>query len=718
MLLMFCFSLSGGGSTSKLRMNFEARALRSCAQNAVAISVGLLLDPTNERIFRIVGAVTKPVLEWDTDHRSKLRCASACEKFMVEQSSGFYMKHVAKVAGTMANLAALQNSGFETSKEEAAKMSIDDLELRAEDDFADMFGQFTWNLVQERLKRGLFMMRGYPWSLLKMLSGVRQAADAWALFKKDRENYQSLKTCANRTAEADQMLRRSLFNKTSVVQLMMAADDHRGDTNLHWARDMRSMLSEHALVAVPSLMIEDMIGTMKGTKTKKRGNKYGRPQRGMGMVIRKHVVDKRHKFMAPTTDLPVGGKTTGLTKPSFHPMHENRSLPWNDIVGTKDPAPFYSPRAEMFSHNIADMVMLEAARKAGDINMVQQAWVGEVANVAHRLLLGMPSAGGADDHRLWFHVFYHYPQSAVLAWPGVLEKFGNHIVFVHNFDINQPVLLGLHRLDNIKACTFEWRAPLWQEKNMAGGMMKPHRIVAAIEHGPAPVLECMARKAFWRMSRTQVSKFATLHGTEVPGAASLVDALQLVVQAVLGMDAAAALQVVSQRLGADDLPATWADEVLSIDEAAQVLDRPDAEALGNEQKELRNMEEGRDHFRREYRKKKFDVRAMAESKMTAAAKKKAKAKSAPSPLPSGIAQKDVKVYCPPGAYIWRSNGRPQWNGHLPPRRRVHGSWSAETGEDEGVKDCLKKLWLQYLDQEGLGIDSCPWKELIFAADLA
>ena len=109
---------------------------------------------------------------------------------------------------------------------------------------------------------------------------------------------------------------------------------------------------------------------------------------------------------------------------------------------------------------------------------------------------------------------------------------------------------------------------------------------------------------------------------------------------------------------------------------------------------------------------------MAESKMTAAAKKKANAKSAPRPLPSGIAQKDVKVYCPPGAYIWRSNGRPQWNGHLPPRRRVHGSWSAETGEDEGVKGCLKKLWLQYLGQEGLGIDSCPWKEVIFAADLA
>ena len=95
-----------------MRMNSEARALRSCAQNAVAISVGLLLDPTNERIFRIVGAVTKPVLEWDTDHRSKLRCASACEKFMVEQSSGFYMKHVAKVAMTMVGLAAMLGFGY------------------------------------------------------------------------------------------------------------------------------------------------------------------------------------------------------------------------------------------------------------------------------------------------------------------------------------------------------------------------------------------------------------------------------------------------------------------------------------------------------------------------------------------------------------------------------------------------------------------------------
>ena len=55
------------------------------------------------------------------------------------------------------------------------------------------------------------------------------------------------------------------------------------------------MLRKQTRVMTPSLMIEDSIGTMKSTKTRKRGNKFGRPQRGMGMVIRHQVLDDRHK---------------------------------------------------------------------------------------------------------------------------------------------------------------------------------------------------------------------------------------------------------------------------------------------------------------------------------------------------------------------------------------------------------------------------------------
>ena len=216
------------------------------------------------------------------------------------------------------------------------------------------------------------------------------------------------------------MLRRSQFHKTSVQQLGMAADDPRGHNSQAWTRDMRGMLSRHARVAVPSLIIEDMIGTMKGTKTSKRGNKYGRPQRGMGMVIRRGVVDKRHRFLAPASDLPIGGKSACIAKSAFAPLVENRSLPWAEIATTKQAPPYYSPKGEMFSHSMADMDMLDCVLRAGDINKLGSAWVGECAHVDHRLLLGVPSGLGPMPDIHWFHALYQWPQSAVLVLQGIV----------------------------------------------------------------------------------------------------------------------------------------------------------------------------------------------------------------------------------------------------------------------------------------------------------
>lgn len=99
----------GGGSTAVTRLTFEDRALRGCSQNCVAISVALLSDPSNERIFRIIGKCTAPVLERDTQQRAFLKDASSCQKFMAQQSSGGYMKHVGEVAAAPQKLSNLED---------------------------------------------------------------------------------------------------------------------------------------------------------------------------------------------------------------------------------------------------------------------------------------------------------------------------------------------------------------------------------------------------------------------------------------------------------------------------------------------------------------------------------------------------------------------------------------------------------------------------------
>ena len=153
--------------------------------------------------------------------------------------------------------------------------------------------------------------------------------------------------------------------------------------------------------------------------------------------------------------------------------------------------------------------------------------------------------------------------------------------------------------------------------------------------------------------------------------------------------------------------------MLDIDEAAEVLERADAEALNQEQKSAVVKQEETKSFKAAYRQKKWDLRAEAQSRMTPAQRRAANRPVKQREVAEGILQRNVSQYCPPGGHIWRSNQRPQWQGHMPPRRRVHAVWTSTVGEEACVKEVLAKLWQQYLDIESLTVDACPFKAYLF-----
>ena len=211
--------------------------------------------------------------------------------------------------------------------------------------------------------QGLWMCRGYPWSLSVWLKSPDLGSTKWTEFKQDRGNFKTLAEHGDRCVAADALLRRSLFMKASVQQLCAAADDARGDDSPAWKADMLAMLTRHAQVALPTQVVEDIIGCMKGTKVKKKGNKFGRPQKGMYMSINKQVVDVRHHFSVPDSSMPVGGRTAELDKSSFQPTKENNSMQWGEVVSTKTVPPYYSPKGENYAHSIADLKLLDHAIK-------------------------------------------------------------------------------------------------------------------------------------------------------------------------------------------------------------------------------------------------------------------------------------------------------------------------------------------------------------------
>lgn len=133
--------------------------------------------------------------------------------------------------------------------------------------------------------------------------------------------------------------------------------------------------------------IEDLTGTQKAAATHKLGAKFSTPQRAMGIVLRKKVLDERYKWSVPDTTLPLGGKSLRITKDAWFAKARDRSLPWNSIVSTRALAPFYSPKAENMGQQVTDLVLIEAAGRAGDLDLLRNSWVGQVALTQHKLLL-------------------------------------------------------------------------------------------------------------------------------------------------------------------------------------------------------------------------------------------------------------------------------------------------------------------------------------------
>ena len=298
----------GGGSTSAKKRTFEQRAVANCCQNAVAISVALLSEESNERILLIVGQLTGVVLDWHLVQNKANRNAEGCCKWLREQAGGGYMAHVNKVAQCLRNANMLDRCGFITSPDELKAYSQASLgEVVAEDDFADVFGQLQSNLLVEREKRGLHLVRGWPWSMMRHKKG-NSVLDQ---FLKDSKLFKKIKDIEDRPQALETLYQRHQMQQTSVQQLEAACNDPMFLSE-PWDSDFNELLDSHAKVCCPTQIIEDCIGTQKAHRVFKQANRIRKPMKSMHIVLKQGTLDKKHGWKTPSSDVPVAGKMARL----------------------------------------------------------------------------------------------------------------------------------------------------------------------------------------------------------------------------------------------------------------------------------------------------------------------------------------------------------------------------------------------------------------------
>lgn len=307
------------------------------------------------------------------------------------------------------------------------------------------------------------------------------------------------------------------------------------------------------------------------------------------------------------------------------------------MVGTSGSCSWYSPKAETYSATTADLPLIKKAVEMGDPNVVSRVWVADIAAVQHKIIIGLPCAGGLQ----WFHPWHHFDKSCALGWPGSLTTVpGAELrIFVHDADAKQPAILPLTTLDNIAACTFEWKAWSWVRGQPMAPSSLPLRSFCWIVSGPGPCLEIVARRCFWCLGRSTIERFASSLGAAIPEGSSMVEALSITIKAIIpDISEPELLQVLAQRLCTNDLSAAFSESLMEIDEAAEVLDRDDTERLHKEAKTARNETESKREFARDYSALQERVRANQKSKLRA---KKAVR------LPANLQHWEAKQHIPP-----------------------------------------------------------------------
>ena len=181
---------------------------------------------------------------------------------------------------------------------------------------------------------------------------------------------------------------------------------------------------------------------------------------------------------------------------------------------------------------------------------------------------------------------------------------------------------------------------------------------------------------FRDMCRTDIIRFAGITVVEVDAGASLFQTLLTVIMAVLKINAQAALPLVALRHCSEANNQYYAQHLMNMDAAIEVVDPQDQQSYVDEQKHAVAQVEHMEEFVLELAEKRKEVDQQKKPRRDAGGGR------GPG-LPRDIDQREARRWIPPGSHIWVSRTRNEWWGHMAPYKRITEKWHL-TGEDQAV----------------------------------
>lgn len=577
-----------------------------------------------------------------------------------------------------------------------------------EDEMADLLGQAGFTMAFIRLRRLLWLVSGWPHRWAAALDSADEGRSVIAAWRRDRVIFDEFNRFDHLIASDRGVIDRHVFQLTNNMQIEAALKES-SDTLTTKVADF---LTRRFSGGFSTQAVEDMNGEQKNSGQVRGAKKFRKPATSWATVLKKGVLDVRHKFTPVGLGAASCHRSRTLPADVFGASQKQESLSFSEIVTTSSKPDFFSPSAVNHCLPVSDLFMLRRAKDLSAYNLCRNAWMGELFDISHHILLTQKRTDGSLMHLVGG---YYFPNSCVVCWPIQIRSTsspGAMSYFEPDLQVVEPVLLPIFSLhpDDLTATTYTWRSWLWQQQNLpsTSGLRPAVRPFLDAPFGPA--LEIAAKHAFWHLPKSSLLRFSAQQGVDISEGATLYEVVHTLCSAILRLPDEDVVAISHRRLQTYHAEAEHVHELLQVDSAVQCLDQADHARFAEAQQQARNHEVEQKAYSAAYRERK----AVVSASRTSANRKKKKADAGlpkyPPRIPSTIPQESAKQWVPPGCSIWRALCRSSWNAHLEPYARISESWGVH-GEAGALIRILRRLWRMYNEKEGRPDTACPFDGL-------
>lgn len=260
----------GEATTSAKRVTADARVLREAAQNAVAISVAFTSDDMNRRELAILTRLPEPIKKRQGLCNQLCRNLDGNVEYAIDVCTGGYFGHLEEIAELVTSRSVLTSAFFV-----ADVVAHRNAPLIAEDELADLAGQFAMALIFSRLRRSLDRVYGWPSRLRGALRSPSHEEAIFNDFGQDIAVFKNLRSLPEATTSLHKQFRRRLMHLVVVQQLQ-----HGYEAGAASREDSRALLRRRCKVFSGSILEEEKFKVMKSDKQLKGGRTSASPRSG------------------------------------------------------------------------------------------------------------------------------------------------------------------------------------------------------------------------------------------------------------------------------------------------------------------------------------------------------------------------------------------------------------------------------------------------------